>query len=80
MQTNNNNLQNIFLNLDYFHNSILWSLQKEIKNIHTQKLKISLLDLQNAAHKHGKTAHKNETLYNKAQQIIIKQELKTRNK
>lgn len=78
MQTN---LNILVQPLHYFNQSVLFQLQRDIKNktlYPTNKLKTALKDLKEAHAKHNNKANKLENLYNTAQQLIIKTELLNR--
>jgi hypothetical protein len=64
--------------LNYFNQSVLGVLKKEIKSMPVSKLRIALKDLESANEKFGKKATKQENLYNAAQRDIIKKEIKSR--
>jgi hypothetical protein len=64
--------------LNYFNQSVLGVLKKEIKSMPVSKLRIALKDLQSANEKFGKKASKQENLYNAAQREIISNEIKSR--
>lgn len=64
--------------LDYFHQSVLGAMKKEIKSMPVSKLRGALKDLESANEKFGKKATKQENLYNAAQRDIIKNEIKSR--
>ncbi len=77
-------IPNKFDALDYFHQSVLNSLEKSIKNkkdFPTSRLKLALNDLKVNKEKFGnKKSTKMEDLYNDAQQYIINKELNSRSK
>lgn len=78
MQTN---LNTLIQPLHYFNQSVLFQLQRDIKNktlYPTNKLKTALKDLKEAHATHSNKANKLENLYNTAQQLIIKTELLNR--
>lgn len=72
-------IRNKIESLDYFHQSVLGVMKKEVKKFTTKQLRSALRDLKEARAKFGnkKTTTK-EDLYNEAQQEIIKSEINSR--
>lgn len=69
---------NEYDSLDYFHQSVLGVLKKEIKSMPISTLRIVLKDLELSNEKFGKKATKKANLYNAAQRDIIKKEIESR--
>jgi hypothetical protein len=64
--------------LDYFHQSVLNQMKKDIKKESTSKLKLAYKNLKGAYDKFKLKARKLDNLYNEAQRLIILQEIKSR--